>query len=208
MTTRREHWDHAYGGAEDADLSWFEAEPRHSLDAILQKLPPGAAVVDIGGGTARLAEALLEAGRGPVTVLDLSREALRRAQDRLGERAAEVIWIAADITAWQPDRRYAVWHDRAVFHFLTDAKDRAAYVRTLDAALEPGGTAIIATFAADGPERCSGLPVRRYAPEQLAAELERLAPGVFTLTGAVRFTHVTPRGVEQKFQQSSFRKAG
>ena len=208
MAPDPDHWDRAYAGAEETALSWFEAVPQQSLDAILRHLPVGAAMIDVGGGLSRLAEALLDAGPGPLAVLDLSREALVRARERLGARAGEITWIAADVTRWQPDRRYALWHDRAVFHFLTAPADRAAYVRTMDAALEPGGVAVIATFDANGPERCSGLPVQRYAPEALAERLEALAPGRFIPLEARHFAHVTPKGVVQRFQQSVFRKGG
>jgi hypothetical protein len=110
----------------------------------------------------------------------------------------------ADITRWQPDRRYDLWHDRAVFHFLTDAGDRAAYARALEAALLPDGTAIVMTFAEDGPEKCSGLPVERYTTEALATEMESLLPGRFVVKGSGRFSHFTPAGAEQRFQYTVF----
>ena len=127
---------------------------------------------------------------------------------RLGSHSHEIAWIEADVTRWQADREYAVWHDRAVFHFLTDAGDRAAYVRTMSRALRAGGIAIIATFADDGPEMCSGLSVVRYAPEALAEELDRLHPGQFELIDTKRHMHITPKGNRQSFQYSVFRKKG
>jgi len=151
-------------------------------------------------------DALLERGYGPLAVLDLSSAALAVSRQRLGPRADDVAWIVADITDWQPDRDHAVWHDRAVFHFLTEADDRAGYARALSQALRPGGIAIIATFADDGPEMCSGLPVVRYAPEELARELDRLLPGRFDLLDARRHIHMTPKGNRQNFQYSLFCK--
>jgi SAM-dependent methyltransferase len=169
-------------------------------------LHPGEPFIDIGAGASRLVDALLDEGFGPLTVLDLSAAALAVSRQRLGPRADDVAWIEADITAWRPERDYAVWHDRAVFHFLTASEERAGYARALAHALRPGGIAIIATFAEDGPEMCSGLPVVRYAPEALARELDRLQPGRFEMREARRHMHVTPKGNRQSFQYSVFRK--
>jgi SAM-dependent methyltransferase len=151
-------------------------------------------------------DVLLEEGFGPLTVLDLSGAALAVSRQRLGARGDDVAWIEADITTWEPDRPYAIWHDRAVFHFLTEAEDRAGYARALSGALRAGGIAIVATFADDGPEKCSGLPVVRYAPEALAQELDRLLPSRFEVLDARRHMHVTPKGNRQSFQYSVFRK--
>lgn len=160
-------------------------------------------MIDIGGGTSRLAAALLARGLRDVTVLDLSQAALDAARARLGTGGDGVTWIAADVTRWTPTRRYDLWHDRAAFHFLVDPADRAAYLVRLDRALVPGGHALIATFALDGPERCSGLPVVRYSPETLA---QVLGPR-FTPVARRLHDHLTPRGALQKFQFSLFRKA-
>ncbi len=138
--------------------------------------------------------------------LDLSAAALAVSRQWLGPRADTARWIEADITTWQPDHEDAVWHDRAVFHFLTGAEDRAGYARALAQALRPGGIAIIATFADDGPEMCSGLPVVRYSPEALAQEFDRLLPGRFETWDARRHMHVTANGNRQSFQYSVFRK--
>ncbi len=206
MAGGQEHWDDVYGARSEDALTWFEATPAVSLDLVRDHLQPGAPFIDIGAGASRLVDVLLDAGFGPLTVLDLSAAALAVSRQRLGPRADAVQWIAADITAWQPERGYAVWHDRAVFHFLTAAEDRAGYARALAQALRPGGTAIIATFEDDGPEMCSGLPVVRYAPEELAQELDRLLPGRFEMRDARRHMHVTPKGNRQSFQYSVFRK--
>jgi SAM-dependent methyltransferase len=200
------HWDGVYGARSEDELTWFEATPALSLELVRARIHPGEPFIDIGAGASRLGDVLLEEGFGPLTVLDLSGAALAVSRQRLGARGDDVAWIEADITTWEPDRTYAVWHDRAVFHFLTTAEDRAGYARALSAALSPGGIAIIATFADGGPERCSGLPVMRYAPEALAQELDRLRPGRFETLDAQRHMHITPKGNRQSFQYSVFRK--
>lgn len=209
MTTGgADHWDAVFGGREEEALTWYEPRPALSLELIAAHAAPPDAVIDIGGGVSRLVDALLEEGYTDLTVLDLSRAAIEQCRARLGPAADRVRWLVEDITAWRPERTCRLWHDRAVFHFLTTAADRAAYVTALCAALEPGGHAIIQTFAEDGPERCSGLPVARYCPETLAAELERHAPGGFCLVDARRYLHRTPGGAEQRFQASVFRRLG
>lgn len=206
MAGRQKHWDDVYGARSENALTCFEATPAVSLDLVREHLQPGEPFIDIGAGASRLVDALLEEGFGPLTVLDLSAAALAVSRQRLGPKADDVAWIEADITVWQPERGYAVWHDRAVFHFLTGAEDRAGYACALAQALRPGRTAIIATFADDGPEMCSGLPVVRYAPEELAQELDRLLPGRLEMFDARRHMHVTPKGNRQSFQYSVFRK--
>lgn len=201
-----EHWDGIYGARSEDELTWFEATPSTSLELVRAHLRPGEPFIDIGGGASRLADVLLDEGFGPLAVLDVSRAALAVSTQRLGSLGEGIAWIEADITTWEPDRTYAVWHDRAVFHSLTAAEDRAGYARALSTALSPGGIAIIATFADDGPEKCSGLPVVRYAPEALAQELDRLLPGRFEVLDARRHMHITPKGNRQSFQYSVFRK--
>ena len=200
------HWDQVYAGRAETALTWFESDPGASIRLIHPHLRPGDPIVDIGGGASRFADGCLAAGLGPVTVLDLSAKAIDVARARLGERAASVRWVVCDVLDWRPDRAYALWRDRAAFHFLTEAADQARYVSVLDAALAPGGWAVIATFAEDGPETCSGLPVRRYAPDALRARLDALAPGQFRPIEALRHRHVTPSGATQSFQTSVFRK--
>ena len=198
----KQHWDEVYAlKAEDA-VSWFQPRPELSLALIhAAGLGKTDALIDVGGGASRLVDALLAEGFSDVTVLDIAAAALQKSRARVGRDGDRVHWIAADITRWTPERRYRLWHDRAVFHFLTAPEDRAAYRRVLEAALAPGGTAVIASFALDGPERCSGLPVQRYAPETLAAEL---GPA-FRLKEFRREEHQTPAGKVQRFQYSLFR---
>ena len=208
MVGRQEHWDGVYGARSEDELTWFEATPSISLEIVGLYLRPGDALIDIGAGASRLVDALLDKGFRPLTVLDLSGSALEVSRQRLGDRGDGVNWIEADVTAWRPDRDYVVWHDRAVFHFLTDAEARAAYAQAMSQALRPDGVAIIATFADDGPEKCSGLPVVRYAPEQLEQELTILVPGQFEMISSRRHMHITPKGNRQSFQYSVFRKKG
>lgn len=204
MTDKRQaHWDTVYDQKSETQLSWHQEEAQLSLElARLAGLSATSSAIDIGGGTSRFAGALLDLGLRDITVLDLSRVALDAARQRLGHPGNAVTWIAADITAWPPDRQYDFWHDRAVFHFLVDAEDRAAYLNSLAKGLDVGGHAMIATFAPDGPETCSGLPVARYSPEDLAKVLgER-----FALVAHRHHLHQTPWGKPQSFQFSLFRR--
>jgi SAM-dependent methyltransferase len=199
----RAHWEAIYTGKDETDVSWFQDNPAPSLE-LIERAREGrdAGIIDIGCGASRLADGLLERGFRDLTVLDISAAALDLAALRLGRRASRVRWITADVTEWQPSRRFGVWHDRAVFHFLVDPADRAAYVSRLSCALVPGGHAIIATFAADGPDTCSGLPVRRYDAAGLAAELG----AEFALVESLPHDHVTPWNSSQRFQFSVFQK--
>jgi SAM-dependent methyltransferase len=200
-TSVRSHWEGVYAQKGEREVSWFQEVPATSLRLIRSTgAGPHARIVDVGGGASRLVDTLLDAGFERVTVLDVAEAALRRARDRLGPRAARVAWIAADVTAWAPDEALDVWHDRAVFHFLVRPEDRAAYRAALLRGLRSGGHAIVATFAPDGPERCSGLPVARYDPESLAVEL---GPEL-RLVESAREDHRTPAGRVQRFQFSRF----
>lgn len=202
-TGRRNHWEGVYAAKGENQVSWFQETPAISLELIeLAGASRSSGIIDVGGGASRLADCLVARGYQDVTVLDLSAAALASARVRMGDRAGQVTWIAADVTDWQPARSYDVWHDRAAFHFLTERSDQAAYVARLRRALRPGGHAIIGTFAPDGPERCSGLVVSRYDADSLAATLGN----GFELTDTRRHEHVTPSGVTQKFQFSTFRR--
>lgn len=199
MTDRRDHWQTVYTTKDDAAVSWFQDRPQPSLGLITRGgLPMDARIVDVGAGASRLVDALLDAGYSALTVLDIAPAALDTARARLGDRGGAVTWVAADITAWTPPAPFDVWHDRAVFHFLTEAADRAAYRATLHAGVRPGGRVVIGTFAPDGPQKCSGLPVMRYSPDALAAEL---GDG-FRLVDSLSEAHTTPGGAVQHFQFS------
>jgi len=197
------HWEAVYASKGENELSWSQESPAPSIEAIYRAGASRAdRFIDIGGGSSRLALALLDRPFEDVTVLDLSAQALAAARARMDARSAQRIhWIAADVTNWEPERRYDVWHDRAAFHFLTQPEAREAYVARLRRALRPGGRVIIATFALDGPERCSGLAVVRYDGETLGAAL---GPAFVRLETRPH-THVTPWGAEQRFQFSAFR---
>ena len=198
MTTdRARHWEQIYRSQPAESVSWFEAAPTTSL-ALLDRagLDPQSSVIDVGGGASRLVDQLLARGVHRVAILDIAPAALDLARARLGKGAASVTWMAVDVlTAPLPPAAYDIWHDRAVFHFLTAAADRARYVAQLTHALRPNGQIILATFAEDGPPRCSGLDVVRYAPDALAREL---GPG-FNLLESLRVAHPTPRGATQSF---------
>lgn len=201
----REHWNEVYATRPADAVSWHQTVPQLSLDLIGRAaMAPDAAIIDIGGGASMLAGHLLRAARRDVTVLDIAATALGVARARLGEDAARIHWIVDDITAWRPQRRYDLWHDRAVFHFLTAEADRNAYLAALRAGTKAGSQIIIATFAPDGPERCSGLPVQRYAPQDLA----KVLGDDFVLAESIREDHRTPGGSTQHFQFSRFSRRG
>lgn len=191
------HWEHIYETKKPDEVSWFEPEATLSL-TLVQRVAPtrDEAIIDVGAGAATFVDGLLSAGYDDITVLDLSGAALAQAQRRVADRAQSVIWLEADVlTATFPTRAYDVWHDRAVFHFLTRATERRAYVAQVRRALRPGGFALVATFAADGPSRCSGLEVARYSADSLHAEFG----DDFRLVSSDRQTHLTPWGAEQPF---------
>ena len=162
------HWEAVYRGRATEDLGWYEPRPA-TLDLVLRFSDPADAVIDIGAGDSRVPDELLEAGYERISVLDLSETALDRARSRLGSDAESVKWICADVTRWTPPRRWDLWHDRAVFHFLIDEEDQQAYKAAALQTVPAGGKLIVATFAPDGPEQCAGLPVKRYDADELAA---------------------------------------
>jgi SAM-dependent methyltransferase len=191
------HWEHIYETKTPTQVSWYQEHARFSLQYIRKTgMQKTDAIIDVGGGTSILVDDLLADGYQDISILDVSAVALQLARARLGIHAAEVNWIEADITqAGLPEQAYDLWHDRAVFHFLTQATDRRRYIDTLRRAVRVGGHIILATFAPDGPERCSGLDVVRYSPESLHREFG----GDFEMVDSTRETHHTPFGTEQKF---------
>jgi SAM-dependent methyltransferase len=200
---RKAHWENVYTTKGEKEVSWFQENPAPSLELIaLAAVSADASIIDIGGGASRLVDSLIIRKFERLTVLDLSEAALEAAKARLGDRAADVIWVVADVTAWEPSQTYDLWHDRAAFHFLTDPADRSAYVDRLKKAVKLGGHVIIGTFALDGPERCSGLPIVRHD----AASLSAVLGADFKLIDARRHDHATPWGAVQRFQFSMFRR--
>ena len=203
MGDRAAHWNDVYSTKAETEVSWFEQTPDVSLRLLdAAGVRPDACLLDVGGGDSHLVDALLARGFRCLSVLDVSGIAIARARQRLGALGDVPSWIETDVTADWTHPPVDVWHDRAVFHFLTATDDRARYRERLRRTLKAGGTAIIATFAAHGPDRCSGLPVARYAPDALAAEL---GPA-FELVESHEHAHTTPWGGSQAFQYSRFRR--
>ncbi len=193
--SRSDHWDATYRRAAPTLLSWYQQEPTVSLELLeALKVPSNAVVIDVGGGASNLVDALRLRGFLDVSVLDVSEAAIVLTRDRVGD-AVGVQLLHMDALSWRPSRRYDLWHDRAVFHFLVDATDRQRYLAVLQAAVRPRSHAIIATFAPDGPEHCSGLPVARYGPADLAS----LLAGLFEIVEVRREEHTTPGGITQPF---------
>jgi len=198
----RAHWEQIYSTREAGKRSWTETVPATSLELIAHcTLPPDAPMIDVGGGASELVDVLHFIGYTDLTVLDISAAAIEEGRARIGESGNEINWIVADVLEFQPTRQYQLWHDRAVFHFLTDPADRAKYLATMHASVESGGYAIIATFALDGPTECSGLPVQRYDAASLAAELG----GEWRLIESRSEMHETPWGTTQSFVYGLFR---
>lgn len=199
----REHWETVYQDRAPESLTWYQAEAALSASLIAaSNVKSDAAVVDIGGGSSRLVDHLLEQGYVNVTVLDVSSTALRHARDRLGDRADEATFIEGDVLEHRFDSTIGLWHDRAVFHFLTETADQARYIERLNMAIAADGHVIIATFGLDGPTRCSGLPVQRYSPETLSQVLGT----TFEPVGFHSETHITPTGATQAFLYGHFRR--
>ena len=201
MFDRAGHWDNRFRTTNSDQLTWFASEPRVSL-AIMDDLGvvPNESVIDMGGGESLLVDRLVSRKFTDVTVLDVSQVALDAARARVGDAAQ---WVQADLLTWEPQRQWDVWHDRAVFHFLTDTQEQATYRDLLTRAVKPEGHVVIATFAADGPTTCSGLPVERYGPDRLVDTIG----AEFNLILSQREEHVTPNGAIQPFTWAAFQRA-
>jgi trans-aconitate methyltransferase len=194
--SRQEHWNQVYQTKATDAVSWYQRRPELSLALIAASgVTKDAGIIDVGGGASTLVDFLLDDGYTRLAVLDLSGVALAHSRSRLGARADAVEWLEADVTSFDPPRRFGLWHDRAVFHFLTAASDRRGYVATLRKTLQPGGAVVMATFAPDGPPKCSGLDVVRYDEPAMLAELGT----EFRLVEVQHETHITPWRAEQRF---------
>ena len=194
--SRKEHWERVYAAKLPSEVSWYEPMPEQSLELIratgeLHTAP----ILDVGGGASTLVDHLIRLGYSDISILDIASSALDRARTRLGDLATRATWIEADITRFEPSRTYAIWHDRAVFHFLTSAEDRDRYVGVLRKALQAGGHLVLATFGPEGPTRCSGLEVQRYS----APEISAILGTGFTLRKHLVGEHRTPLGSVQQF---------
>lgn len=202
-TDRASHWETIYKTKTPLETSWYEPHLELSLNWITEAAPGRASsILDVGGGESTLVDDLLSRGYSRLTVLDIAQTALTKAQARLGPAAHDIHWIAGDVTeAALPPRAFDLWHDRAVFHFLTEPEQRAAYLRQLAAALKPGGQVILATFGPDGPEKCSGLPAMRYSTRSLQAELGLR----FHLEETALVEHQKPFGGAQQFLYCRFK---
>lgn len=196
------HWDRAYALG-DGTRSWFQQQPKLSLQMLgAARVSPADSLIDVGGGSSPLADALLSGGFKDVTVLDVSATGMQYSQWRLGGRASQVRWLVADVLTWQPSRRYEVWHDRAVFHFLTSGQARKQYMHILHAATTATAVAVFGCFGPDGPQYCSGLPVARYSPDDLGRELG----SQWTLIAQAHEEHITPAGAMQPFTWAAFHR--
>ena len=196
MPDRKLHWEKVYGSKQPIEVSWFQQDPLLSLRLIGNaQLDPGDAIIDVGGGASTLVDHLCDAGFTSIAVLDISGQALSQARQRLAERASDVEWYEHDVTSFEPPREFSLWHDRAVFHFLTEKADRQKYVDVLRKAIKPGGHLVIMTFALDGPLKCSGLDIVQYDAAKINAELGK----GFVLAESGHESHFTPAGNEQKF---------
>ena len=196
------HWDGAYAHG-DTTRSWYQTSPEQTLRMLDRAgVSPSASLLDVGGGASTVVDALLARGFADLTVLDVSPAGLRTARRRLGGDAGRVTWLTGDVRSWQPERRWQVWHDRALLHFLTVPADQQRYLRALDAGTGPGTVLIVATFAPDGPDHCSGLPVTRHDPDTLTA----LLGAAWQFTDHDREQHHTPAGGVQPFTWATFRR--
>jgi len=201
----RDYWDRIYHRLQDGEANWHQDYPELSLQFIESAgVGSSSPILDVGGGTSLLVDNLLLKGYSRLSVLDISPTAIEQSRRRLGLNAGEIEWYAADVLSFIPPHPFALWHDRAVFHFLTDAGERDAYLRAMRGALEPGGQVILSTFAPHGPPSCSGLPVQRYD----AAELEEVLGDDFSLVESWPEEHRTPAGESQPFVYTLFALQG
>jgi SAM-dependent methyltransferase len=204
MNDRKEHWENVYRNKSSREVSWFQESPVLSLQLIrATDLPLDAPMIDVGGGASRLVDTLCEAGYADISVLDVSAGAIAHVKERLADNACKVQWYVEDVTRFEPPRQFDLWHDRAVFHFLTSETDRNHYLSVLKRALKPGGHLIIMAFALDGPVKCSGLEIVQYDTDKLQAVL---GPD-YELVETGHETHITPTGNQQKFAYFRFIKS-
>ncbi len=200
---QKQHWEKVFETKADSEKSWFQPFPETSVQFIKDlNIPKDAAIIDVGGGDSYLADVLLQEGYKDITVLDISAKALQNARKRLGKKANRIKWVESDVLNFHPEKKYDCWHDRAVFHFVTDKKDITAYKKQIAGSVKDEGKLIVGTFSEKGPEICSGLPVHRYSQQQLTNTLSRN----FKKIKCIEEIHQTPFNTSQSFTFCSFRK--
>ncbi len=200
---RKAHWEQVYQTKHFNEVSWYQARPDISLDFLHHfNLPKNARIIDIGGGDSLLVDFLLEEGYENVTVLDISAEALKRAKQRLGDKAKKVKWIVSDALAFQPTEKYDFWHDRAAFHFFTEEADVQHYIKMVQQSMAPGGYLVLGTFSEHGPEKCSGLPIKQYSEPAMKDRLKDF----FEKIKCETVKHLTPGQKVQEFIFCSFKR--
>jgi len=200
---RKDHWEKVYTKKSPSEVSWYQTHPGISLELIASSgIDHSAKIIDVGAGASVLVDKLLEADYKDISVLDISSKAIDHAKERLGDQSEKVTWVVTDITEFKPSQQYDLWHDRAVFHFLTDENDRHKYVEALKKALKPGGHLIISAFSLEGPPKCSGLDVERYDAEKMKQELG----DEFEFITSVNESHMTPWQAKQEFIYGYFKR--
>jgi 2-polyprenyl-3-methyl-5-hydroxy-6-metoxy-1,4-benzoquinol methylase len=200
---RKTHWENIYQSKAATEVSWYQPTPETSLGFLSESnLPATAKIIDIGGGDSFLVDNLLDRGYHDITVLDISETAIQRAKQRLGERAGKVKWIVADVTDFKPTEQYDFWHDRAAFHFLTQPDEISGYINTVNQFINLGGILVIGTFSERGPDKCSGIEIRKYSE----TDLTQLLTSNFERVKCITTDHKTPFGTIQNFTFCSFRR--
>lgn len=200
---QKQHWEKVFETKADSEKSWFQPYPENSVQFIKDlNIPKDAAIIDVGGGDSYLADVLLQEGYKDITVLDISAKALQNARKRLGKKANRIKWVESDVLSFHPEKKYDCWHDRAVFHFVTDKKNITAYKKQIAGSVKDKGKLIVGTFSEKGPEKCSGLPVHRYSQQQLTRALSQN----FKKIKCIEEIHQTPFNTSQSFTFCSFQK--
>jgi ubiquinone/menaquinone biosynthesis C-methylase UbiE len=200
---RKSHWENVFQTKQLTEVSWYQARPDISLDYLHGfQLPKSAKIIDVGGGDSLLVDHLIAEGYEDVTVLDISANALERAKARLGDVASKVKWVVSDAAAFKPSVQYDFWHDRAAFHFFTEEEDILKYIKTVQQSVRPGGYLVLGTFSENGPEKCSGLPVKQYNEASMKERLQAFFEKVKCLT----VKHLTPSEKVQEFLFCGFRR--
>ena len=203
METKKQHWDEVYETKPCTEVSWYEPMPETSLGCIADcNLQKEDAIIDIGGGDSFLAEFLLAQDYTDITILDISEKAVESAKERLVEKADQLKWIVADVTKFSPDKKYKLWHDRAAFHFLITDAEVEQYLETVRKSIEPGGFVILGTFSEKGPDKCSGLPIKKYS----IGQMQKLFAEGFVSMSCKNVDHETPSGTKQNFTFCTFKK--